>query len=101
MLKGLPTSHMWEVHESCRINYCSICEGGLSRCTVCNLLEGALTTDCARISLPMSMVDIVYAGEMDFRIDSWVVEASPHSPTGMRIAANLDYGKFGRRGERC
>ena len=77
--------HKWEEHEKCFNGpYCAVCDGGLARCTVCWSLEGALTTHCPGVSLSMEMIDIVYAGQMDFRNGIWIVDASPHSPAAIR-----------------
>ena len=54
---------------------CVVCDGGLTICKVCNLGEGSLTTDCPGEKVDMDKVDLIYAGELDFREgQGWVNE---------------------------
>ena len=61
---------------------CSICDGGLSVCTVCGLIEGSLTTDCPGKPSHALYGDNIYAGKIDFKGGKWVSECSPHTPAG-------------------
>lgn len=78
------TPHQWEVHDKshpCSYNGpgCPICDGGLSICTVCHLLEGGLTTECSGKG-SWDKSDEVYAGRLDFRGGEWTEKTSIHSP---------------------
>lgn len=72
--------HTWEVHKNCDRLGCPICEGGLSVCTVCGLVEGCLTTDCPRIESYSKYSDDIYTGKIDFIDGEWVESTSPWSP---------------------
>lgn len=67
---------------SCKGNdsYCQICVGGLSLCSTCGLLEGALTTDCPGERVPSHKVDQIYSqGNLDYREaeGGWVNKPNP------------------------
>ena len=72
--------HVWEVHKECDRLYCPICDGGLSVCTVCGLIEGSLTTDCPGYNCWSDKNEDIYAGKIDFINGEWVNKISPHSP---------------------
>jgi len=74
------TKHVFEVHEDCYIQHCSVCDGGLAICTVCGLIEGSLTTDCPGEDCWLARGDAIYAGKIDFREGAWVALPSPHAP---------------------
>jgi hypothetical protein len=74
------TKHIFETHTNCHRTHCEVCDGGLSICTVCGLIEGSLTTDCPEKDSWLQYGDAVYAGEVDFRDGKWVSEPSPQSP---------------------
>lgn len=38
--------HVYLKHKGCELQYCSICDGGLLYCTVCNQAEGELEPEC-------------------------------------------------------
>jgi hypothetical protein len=40
------TGHRAERHADCQRTRCPICEGGLTVCTICGALEGALLPTC-------------------------------------------------------
>lgn len=50
---------------------CMICEGGLSRCTVCGGAEGSLPTHCPGTRMSALMEASVYRGDADFRDGEW------------------------------
>lgn len=50
---------------------CMFCQGGLSACTVCGGLEGALTTQCPGRKLSEEEIDLVYAQQIDFNQHRW------------------------------
>lgn len=52
---------------------CMFCQGGLFACTVCDGLEGALTTQCPGRKLSADEIDDVYALKMDFNHNMWWV----------------------------
>lgn len=79
--------HVYEKHTNCKLDYCSICDGGLSVCTVCGCLEGSLATECPGVQCYATRADRIYAGKIDFRNGKWVELPSPHSPTGWRLDA--------------
>jgi hypothetical protein len=72
--------HTWVEHENCKKPYCEICEGGLSICSICGLIEGSLTTECPGYRCWTEKGDDIYAGKIDFRNGQWVKECSPYSP---------------------
>ena len=72
--------HQWVTHENCQINYCPFCDGGLSACKVCGLIEGSLTTDCPGVNCYNGKADDVYKGKIDFINGEWINRKSPHSP---------------------
>lgn len=63
--------HILVEHENCENAYCPVCQGGLSVCKVCGTMEGGLTTDCAGVSLPAVLVELVYDGQLDYRGFRW------------------------------
>ena len=76
--------HQWEKHQNCTIDYCNICEGGLSVCTVCGLFEGCLTTECPGVPSYRDHGDAVYNGSEDFVEGQWRRDRmSLHSPAGI------------------
>lgn len=72
--------HVWETHKECDRIACPVCEGGLSICTRCGLIEGSLTTECPGVPSWAEHGDKVYAGKEDFIAGEWVPKCSPHSP---------------------
>lgn len=72
---------MYVCPPDCENAYCSYCQGGLYLCTRCNLLEGALTSECPGRPVGKETVDLTYADSIDFKRECWLVgNASPHSP---------------------
>jgi hypothetical protein len=59
---------------------CPICDGGLSVCKVCGLIEGSLTTDCPEKKCHSIHGENVYLGLIDFVDGKWVNQCSPWSP---------------------
>lgn len=57
--------------------HCMFCDGGLSACTVCGGLEGALTTQCPGRKLSEEEIDLVYGLRLDFLHNRWWVEKEP------------------------
>lgn len=55
-------------------------------CSVCGLLEGALTTDCPGVEAFRDHSDAVYDGQEDFKGGAWVPECSPCSPAFYRLS---------------
>jgi hypothetical protein len=51
--------------------HCMFCDGGLSACTVCGGLEGALTTQCPGRKLTEDELDRVYGFLLDFNHNRW------------------------------
>jgi len=74
------TSHVYLKHKNCLLNYCPICDGRLAECTVCGLVEGALTSECPGVQCFMEKSDDVYQGKIDYVNGAWVKGTSPHSP---------------------
>jgi hypothetical protein len=75
-----PVEHIFETHTDCDKVGCMVCDGGLSICTTCGLIEGSLTTECPGTSSFGSYSDAVYKGHLDFRKGGWVGVVSPYSP---------------------
>jgi hypothetical protein len=71
--------HVWTEHQKCTRIACMICDGGLALCSVCGLLEGALTTDCCGKKVSYDTQDLIYkGGNLDFREGyGWVNEPNP------------------------
>jgi hypothetical protein len=83
------TAHIFEKHTNCRQEgVCPICDGGLSICTVCHLIEGSLTTNCPGKPVWKDLGDSIYAGDLDFRNGEWVNAPSPHSPASVQQSKN-------------
>ena len=76
--------HTYEKHERCDVLHCVVCDGGLSICTTCGLVEGSLTSECPGVQSYSEKADDVYAGKIDFKSGRWVNEPSDHSPAGWR-----------------
>lgn len=57
----LTTGHRVELHEHCERQHCAICEGGLTVCTVCGALEGALLPTCPKRPLTYAEHSANYA----------------------------------------
>jgi len=74
--------HIYRTPETCSCDKysdrsCMVCEGGLAICTVCHLMEGALTTDCPGVSASANS-EAVYQGFLDFRKgEGWVPKKNP------------------------
>lgn len=67
--------HTLLTHTNCQRQYCAICEGGLSCCTVCGGFEGTLTTDCCGRQITEDEERRIYDdGALDFRNGEWVNE---------------------------
>lgn len=51
----------------------------LDLCTVCNLIEGGLTTDCCGENTSTNTMEDVYDGKLDYREDEggWVRKLNP------------------------
>lgn len=49
--------HIYEKHESCERNACSICDGGLAHCTACGGFEGSLLDTCPGVQLTIAQHD--------------------------------------------
>lgn len=54
---------------------CQVCN--LFVCSVCELYEGSLTTDCPGHTIPYEKAQDIYAGKIDFRGDEWVNDKNP------------------------
>jgi hypothetical protein len=65
-------NHVYEKHENCRREHCSVCDGGLSICTVCRCIEGSLATECPGFDCWRTHGDAIYRGEIDFVGGKWV-----------------------------
>lgn len=76
--------------HNCNNPYCPICEGGLSVCSVCGLLEGSLTTECPCVPSYQEYADDVYEGKIDYRNGEWVNKVSRHTPVFYRPYSECD-----------
>lgn len=71
---------------------CMFCDGGLFACIVCGGLDGGLTTQCPGTRMMAGYRQLVYAGELDCRLDPtgeravWVDGPSIHTPALWRLA---------------
>ena len=77
--------HVWVKHTNCTNGFCPICQGGLSICAVCNLIEGSLTTECPGVFSYDEHGQKVYHGEEDFVNGQWIPGCSIHSPAYYRM----------------
>lgn len=67
------SGHYLGHHRNCDINFCAICEGGLSHCIVCGGLEGTLTTNCCGRQLTKEEEEQIYGERsLDFRYGIWM-----------------------------
>lgn len=74
-------NHIWVKHEHCESLGCMICDGGLSLCQKCGLIEGSLTTECPEVEAYSKHGDKIYNGQEDFIGGKWVEGAiSIYSP---------------------
>lgn len=72
--------HTWTECD-CYVQGCHICDGGLSVCKTCGLLEGALTLECLGSRATQEQTDAVYAGGLDYYNGQWQPgKPSIHSP---------------------
>ncbi len=54
---------------------CPFCNGELFKCTVCNAIEGELTTDCPGRSLTEIESQLIYnLGVLDFIGKNWILK---------------------------
>jgi hypothetical protein len=63
--------HLFEKHINCEMPNCPICDGGLTRCTICGGAEGSLPTECPGTSMSPEIEQLVYSGKLDFKDNSW------------------------------
>ena len=75
--------HVWATCDA-ECNGCALCHGGLGLCKVCGGLEGSLTTTCSGRQMSEEMLNMVYAGRLDFKDETWIEAASPASPAVYR-----------------
>ncbi|CVK18498.1 hypothetical protein [Sporomusa sphaeroides] len=72
--------HQYREPKDCNCNGepgCMVCDGGLSICKVCGLMEGSLTTDCPG-EWSGKKSEEIYAGNLDYREgQGWVEEKNP------------------------
>lgn len=66
------SGHVAVTHDKCTREYCNVCEGGLTICSRCRMVEGSLTTHCPGVDSYLEHGDAVYAGKEDFYDGSWV-----------------------------
>lgn len=64
--------HQYLKHRDCELMHCNICDGGLAVCTVCNGVEGSLTTECPGEPMTFVRKEAVYQGHMDYQNGKWV-----------------------------
>jgi hypothetical protein len=67
-------SHTYLVHAPGQCpedRHCSICDGGLSLCTVCHGAEGTLPAECPGVKMTDEQQRAVYAGEINFTNGEW------------------------------
>ena len=57
---------------------------GCCHCPACDGFEGSLPTECPGQSMPGSIQDRVYAGDLDFKDGRWCV-GSPRTGTAIRF----------------
>lgn len=63
--------HVFDKHINCDQTHCHICDGGLSRCTVCFGAEGSLPSECPGTPMTEVQQTGVMNGEMDFFKGRW------------------------------
>lgn len=56
---------------------CSVCDGGLFICAVCNCAEGTLTTHCPGAQVPGKVQDSIFAGSLDYVNGRWLIISPP------------------------
>jgi hypothetical protein len=82
-------NHIWVVHQDCHRQYCMVCDGGLSLCSVCGGLEGGLPTECPGENMNSEIMDRIYRGEIDFRDGRWQEGViSDNSPAKFRAGGD-------------
>jgi hypothetical protein len=65
-------NHTW-YDCKCHRQFCQFCDGGLATCTVCLGFEGSLPTDCPGAKMTQVQQDLVYEGNLDFRVGrGWI-----------------------------
>lgn len=93
--------HLWHRCKNDNPNYrCVVCENAMPYCVTCGAGEGALPTDCPGTFLPVSYLQAVAKGALDFdRRDGWVQrDAAAHQASVARRKHGVSWFCYGDDG---